>query len=196
MHAPAGPTGDLPVHRAAQYASLDVLKSMLQREPGLVNATSQVLLRTPLHMAAYYGHLSVIDLLLSSGAELHARLSSGDTAVHRAAEGSQVAALNLLLEKRCDPMALDGGGLPAVQMAARRGHQPVVLHFLRLLAPAGHEQFMFLANASLEHRTAWKASIRSGLSNASSPLGLASIASSGQAAFPEAFDNNANVEEL
>jgi hypothetical protein len=196
MHAFAGPTGDLPVHHAARYGSLNVMRSMLQGEPGLANAISKSLRRTPLHSAAYYGHVAVIDMLLSSGAEIDAKLSSGDTPVHRAAEGSQLAALQVLLDRGGDPMALDNAGLPAVHMAAQKGHQAVVLWFLNLPPPGGYEQLLLLAKRSRMHWLSWKAHIRAGLLNATSPLGAAAIASSGDPGFLAAFEDASSAQEL
>lgn len=40
---------------------------------------------TPLHLATYFGHKDVMELLLSRGADINALNEMGDTSLHKAA---------------------------------------------------------------------------------------------------------------
>lgn len=40
---------------------------------------------TPLHLATYFGHKDVMELLLSRGADINAINEMGDTSLHKAA---------------------------------------------------------------------------------------------------------------
>lgn len=40
---------------------------------------------TPLHLASYFGHKSMMELLLDNGADINALNNDGDTPLHKAA---------------------------------------------------------------------------------------------------------------
>ena len=55
-----------PIHLASAAGNTQLVSSILQRCPELVNATDAMLF-TPLHYAAIYGHVEVAELLVHSG---------------------------------------------------------------------------------------------------------------------------------
>lgn len=58
---------------------------------------------TALHHAAAYGHVEVIKLLLSLGADIDIQAPNGSTPLHWAAGNGQTEAVRLLLEKEANP---------------------------------------------------------------------------------------------
>eukprot|EP00930_Biecheleria_cincta_P024395 TRINITY_DN17463_c0_g1_i2.p1 TRINITY_DN17463_c0_g1~~TRINITY_DN17463_c0_g1_i2.p1 ORF type:complete len:1278 (-),score=228.22 TRINITY_DN17463_c0_g1_i2:154-3987(-) len=82
---------------------------------------------TPLMLAAGQGHLEVIEHLLNSGAKVGLRaLSTGETALHFAAQKAQVEACHLLIHKKADILVRDTAGrTPADVMGQRRGASEV-----------------------------------------------------------------------
>jgi uncharacterized protein len=75
---------------------------------------------TPLHLAAFFGHLHAARRLLDAGADVGAvaRNSLANTPLHAATAGKHLAVALMLLERGADPEALDGGGFSASRIAA------------------------------------------------------------------------------
>ncbi|KAF4658429.1 Ankyrin repeat and SOCS box protein 12 [Perkinsus chesapeaki] len=71
---------------------------------------------TPLHWAAFKGHLNVVWLLLKDGMSPHEVDQLGNTVLHQAAAGGSVQVVSCLLAQGCDLMAKND-----------RGHHPLAL---------------------------------------------------------------------
>jgi len=82
--------------------------------------------KTPLHNAAYLGHVAVAKLLLEHGADIHARDNANWTPLHFAASGGHVDVVRLLLEHGADPNIKDKNGYTPLHWAASGGHVDVV----------------------------------------------------------------------
>ncbi|KAK9787854.1 hypothetical protein WJX73_009765 [Symbiochloris irregularis] len=84
---------------------------------------------SPLHLAAFYGHVGVVEVLLASGAcDPHALNAQGCTALHMAAhQGHADAAARLCRGDACEVDAADGMGRTALHHAAALGHEAVVM---------------------------------------------------------------------
>jgi hypothetical protein len=65
---------------------------------------------TPLCLAAQYGHIDVMQILLQAGADPNARCAAAQTPLHFAAEGHHIAAVLELLARRADPRSRDSAG--------------------------------------------------------------------------------------
>jgi len=92
----------------------------------------------PLHFAAYYGHVEVLDYLLSChGVCIDSTVppstyALGETALHLAClNDDQVAVVRLLLERGADPSIIDQAGLTPLMKAAGKGNIRVVDVFLK-----------------------------------------------------------------
>lgn len=86
----------------------------------------------PLHLAALYGHLSVIQILLEHGSEIEARTQHDlDTALHLAARQGHESAVQALLVAGADIGSTNGKVMTALHSAARHGHGSVVQMLLK-----------------------------------------------------------------
>lgn len=65
---------------------------------------------TPLHLAAYFGHISVVKALLENGADVNARNGMGDTPLHRAAFTGRADVVTLLIQYNTDVTIINGEG--------------------------------------------------------------------------------------
>jgi uncharacterized protein len=90
---------------------------------------------TPLHLAAFFGHLKAAERLLDAGAEVSAvsRNSLSNTPLHAATAGKHSDVALLLIERGADVNAVDSGKLTPFHIAAENGLEEVV----RALIAAG-----------------------------------------------------------
>lgn len=73
---------------------------------------------TPLHRAAYSGHVEVASALLASGSKVNPRTIDGWTPLHSACRWSHVAVVSCLLQNGADLNAQTNGGLTPLHLAA------------------------------------------------------------------------------
>ena len=98
--------------KAAKSGNTTAVRALLDADRTLVNARDSDA-STPLHCAAWKGHVEVVTLLLESGADIQAKNENchwGDTALHAAAHGNQRAVAEALIDRGADLHALNSAG--------------------------------------------------------------------------------------
>jgi ankyrin repeat protein len=79
---------------------------------------------TPLHLAAFFGHARIAELLLGHGADVAARShnATGNTPLHAALAGNHKIVAALLIGRGSDLDAADAGGWRPLHLAAANGN--------------------------------------------------------------------------
>jgi uncharacterized protein len=83
---------------------------------------------TPLHLAAFFGHVDAVRFLLDQQADVHtvSKNSIGNTPLHAAIAGKHVEIALLLLEHGAHALTPDAGGYTALEIARQNQLDPVV----------------------------------------------------------------------
>eukprot|EP00241_Pyramimonas_parkeae_P007107 CAMPEP_0114252224 /NCGR_PEP_ID=MMETSP0058-20121206/15719_1 /TAXON_ID=36894 /ORGANISM="Pyramimonas parkeae, CCMP726" /LENGTH=305 /DNA_ID=CAMNT_0001366137 /DNA_START=380 /DNA_END=1295 /DNA_ORIENTATION=+ len=82
---------------------------------------------TPLHDAAYYGHVEIVRLLLSKGAKVTAVDEDGSTPLHHAAESGHEETVRALLNSNADAFIRNKQRCTALDMAQKCKQHAIVL---------------------------------------------------------------------
>jgi uncharacterized protein len=119
---------------ASALGLVERVQERLTDEPALVNAYSHDGW-TPLHLASFFGHREVANLLLARGADVNARSKSTrfakeNTPLHAAAANRQVGVAELLLAHGADVNAKDGSGFTPLALAANSKNDLLVVILL------------------------------------------------------------------
>lgn len=112
---------------AAQTGNAIRLREMLDANRDFANMPDEAGC-TPLHYAAYFGHVEVARYLIGIGADV-ASVSMDplrNQPLHAAATSGHAEIVRLLLESGADPRAEQSGQWTALHGATEKGHSPVV----------------------------------------------------------------------
>ena len=88
---------NISIHSAASEGNLDLIRSMLIKNPDLVNSIEKFGF-TPLHFAAFTGNKDVADLLLTQGADVNAKFYQGITPMQVAVQKGHKEVIDLLIK--------------------------------------------------------------------------------------------------
>lgn len=102
---------------ASERNRLVTIKRLLSADPLLVHSRDEDRY-TPLHRAAYSGHLEVVRTLDHHGADLHARTVDGWTPLHSACRWNNVAVASYLIQQGAQVNAQTNGLLTPLHLAA------------------------------------------------------------------------------
>ncbi|OLD65346.1 MAG: hypothetical protein AUI47_02350 [Acidobacteria bacterium 13_1_40CM_2_68_5] len=124
----------ISVFEASALGLPDRVLGCLKTDPSLVGAYSHDGW-TPLHLASFFGHQEVADLLLDRGADVNARSRSTrfareNTPLHAAAANRNVAVAELLIARGADVNARDGSGFTPLALAANNKNDLMVVILL------------------------------------------------------------------
>lgn len=117
----------ISLFEAAAIGDVQRARQMLDDQPELGASISHDGW-TPLHLAAHFGQLAIVDLLLSHGADVDARSANGlgNTPLHAALAGGHRATAERLVERRADVNAVEEGGYTPLHQAADLGDVELV----------------------------------------------------------------------
>lgn len=99
------------------FFQLSSIHSLLIADPLLVNCCDEDGY-TPLHRAAYSGHIEVVTALLAKGSKVNPRTIDGWTPLHSACRWSRVTVACCLLQHGAELNAQTNGGLTPLHLAA------------------------------------------------------------------------------
>lgn len=125
--------------RAVKAGDKATVQDLLSKEPSLVGARDADQ-STPLHWAAWKGHVEIIEVLLDAGADVHAHSQNahwGTTALHAAAHANQRGAAATLIDRGADVNAARAVGV-GTPLAETTVHKATAV--ARLLREAGAKE--------------------------------------------------------
>ena len=109
----------LTLFDACAAGELERVERLIATEPLTINSFSADGW-TPLHLAAFFGHGKIVELLLAAGADLAARSrnTNANTPLHAALAGNHKLVAGLLIGHGADLNAADGNGWHPLHIAA------------------------------------------------------------------------------
>jgi hypothetical protein len=125
MNVKLGRWGRTQLHHCAKNGLTTSVKRLLSIRNINVNVKDDWN-ETPLHWAAYNGHVEIARLLLQNGADVNARCNNGWTPLLSAASHGHIDILHLLVENGADLEAQSNDGGRALHCAADYGHLPFI----------------------------------------------------------------------
>lgn len=108
---------NLPLWVSVTFFQLSTVRSLLAADPSLVHCWDEDGY-TPLHRAAYSGHVEIVSALLASGSKVNPRTIDGWTPLHSACRWSHVSVASCLLQHGAELNAQTNGGLTPLHLAA------------------------------------------------------------------------------
>ena len=85
---------------------------------------------TPMHLAARYGHTSVVQVILYRVKDKNPSNRNGDTPLHFAARHGHLSITKLIVDSVVDKNPFNSGGDTPLHLAARFGHNDVVQYLI------------------------------------------------------------------
>lgn len=125
---------DLDIFAACMAGDGERITNLLDRDRQLANRYSHDGW-TPLHLAAFFGHKQIADILLEQGADVHARSRNAmeNLPIHAAAASRKASIVAALLEHGASVNARQHGGWTPLHAASQNGDSNLV----RLLVANG-----------------------------------------------------------
>jgi ankyrin repeat protein len=118
-------SGCTALHLAAMTNAGKVASLILQGGDVALDISDQRM-RTPLHYAAQFGHVWLIELLCEAGANINYHNNITPTALFIASEQGKTGAVAALLKYKADVSISNKDGLTPLEVAALNGHQEIV----------------------------------------------------------------------
>ena len=117
----------LSLFEAAAAGEVERVERLVSGDPSTVNTYSADGW-TPLHLAAFFGHTKIAELLLHAAADVAARSRNpnGNTALHAALAGNHKMVAGLLIGHGADVNASDTEGWRPLHLAAHNNNVDVI----------------------------------------------------------------------
>ncbi|TVU31477.1 hypothetical protein EJB05_23164 [Eragrostis curvula] len=125
-----GDEEDLPLHRAARSGDAAAVESVCESNPLAVNSRDRHS-RTPLHLAAWAGHVEVVRCLCKHKADVGAAAMDDTAAIHFASQKGHVEVVRELLASGTSVKAKNRKGLTALHLAAQNSHLDLVKYLVK-----------------------------------------------------------------
>ncbi|KAK3153433.1 hypothetical protein QOZ80_2BG0172480 [Eleusine coracana subsp. coracana] len=125
-----GDEEDLPLHRAARLGDAAAADSVCESNPLAVNSRDRHS-RTPLHLAAWAGHVEVVRCLCKHKADVGAAAMDDTAAIHFASQKGHVEVVRELLASGASVKAKNRKGLTALHLAAQNSHLDLVKYLVK-----------------------------------------------------------------
>ena len=123
--------GDSEIFMAVREGDLEKINRLIRLDPRVANARSVNRTR-PMHWAAAYGNIEIIQLLLEHGADVSASTVKGATPLMMAAAGGHIEAVRILGVRDADVNTATRKGWTALHFGAFNGSLSVVQFLLDL----------------------------------------------------------------
>lgn len=117
------------IHKAAKDGHLETVKSLLAKDPELLNAGNK-LQQTALAIASYSGHQEIVDFLIEKGADIHKKDKFGAMPIHMAVVKGHIEIVKKLVAKGADITAKTVNGKVPMQLAFEGEHTDIIELFL------------------------------------------------------------------
>lgn len=109
-----------PLHDAVEDGNLKKVQALIAKGEN-VNAKNKTYDQTPLQIAAYNEHSSIVKLLIRSGAHIDEKMKNGRTALHIAAFYGDIKTLSYLLRANAKVNTKANDGITPLHRAAEGG---------------------------------------------------------------------------
>ncbi|CAN6283742.1 unnamed protein product [Urochloa humidicola] len=125
-----GEEEDLHLHKAARDGDAAAAESLCQSNPLAVNSRDR-LSRTPLHLAAWAGHVEVVRCLCKHKADVGAAAMDDTAAIHFASQKGHIEVVRELLAAGATVKAKSRKGFTALHFAAQNSHLDLVKYLVK-----------------------------------------------------------------
>jgi len=117
------------VDMAMRFGDVEKLQTLFRKHPELISS-ADVVGRTPLHEAAYWGQIEIVRFLLANRANVHAKDRNGRTPLFGAATCGFTGAAELLIKSGANVNVMDDMKETPLMPASGWGNNSVVLLLL------------------------------------------------------------------
>ncbi|KQJ96222.1 ankyrin repeat domain-containing protein 6 [Brachypodium distachyon] len=125
-----GEEEDLPLHKAARSGDAAAAESLCESDPLALNSRDR-LSRTPLHLAAWAGHIEVVKCLCKHKADVGAAAMDDTAAIHFASQKGHMEVVRELLASGASVKAKNRKGFTALHFAAQNSHLELVKYLVK-----------------------------------------------------------------
>lgn len=129
-------SGATPLHKACVGGSVYVVEVLVDEMSKSMPHNKIIYVKqndghTPVHSAAFYGHLEIVKFFICKGCNPNTASERGRTLLHACAQKGHLNIVKYLIEeKKCDPQIPDKDNVTPLHMAGNGGHLHVVEYLI------------------------------------------------------------------